>query len=70
MKTEDRDPILTAYIDGNKQTFFNMRAIAAMQTGWTNQLNALIGGQWVMITTPEPDAVFARWQQVLRAEGQ
>jgi len=60
------DPIVEGRLNGSQMTSIDLRAIGAMQNGWTHQVRAFLGGQWIEIGTPDPTELFERWKRVCR----
>lgn len=60
------DPIAEIRLNGSEMTLVDLRSIAAMQSGWTIQVRALLGGEWLMLGTNNPDELLARWKRVKR----
>jgi hypothetical protein len=68
IRSEDPlDPLVEIRIGENNVTTLDLRAVSAMQVGWTHQVNALLNGQWVALGTQAPDELFNRWKQIRRA---
>jgi hypothetical protein len=61
------DPIAEVLINKNERTFVDLSAIPAMQSGWTNKVQALLAGKWTDLGTQDPDELMARWKRVKRA---
>lgn len=60
------DPIVEGRLNGNEMTSIDLRAIGAMQTGWTHQVRGFLGGTWIEIGTSDPAAMFDLWKRVCR----
>lgn len=66
-KSESRiDPIVEVRLKGNQITSIDLRAVGAMQTGWSHQVRAFVAGDWLEIGTNDPNEIFDRWKRVCR----
>jgi len=43
-----------------------LRAIDAVQNGWVNKIRALVAGEWLDLSTNDPEELIARWKRVHR----
>lgn len=60
------DPIIEVLINGREMTTLDLRAVSAMQNGWTNKIRALIGSTWIDLGTNNPDEIMRQWKRVRR----
>lgn len=60
------DPLVEVKINGAEVTQLNLAAVQAVQTGWTNQVNAFCFGAWTKLTVEDPEGFVARWKRVIR----
>ena len=60
------DPIAEVRLNGNEVTLLDLRAVPGMQTGWTNKVRGLVGGEWHDLGTATPDDLVDRWKRVQR----
>lgn len=60
------DPVIEVRINGAEVTLFHLRAIDAVQNGWVNKIRALVAGEWLDLSTNDPEELIARWKRVHR----
>lgn len=60
------DPIVEVRLNVREATLLDLRAVGAMQSGWSNKVRGLLGGAWVDIGTAQPDELINQWKRVRR----